>query len=129
VGRTSLVTLFRKEYKQCASNSATRSATEGFGMSRDEDHLWFVYIVRCRDGSLYTGITTDLFRRLRQHNAGRASRYTRSRVPIVLVFSESGMTRSEALRREAAIKRMKRRDKKVLLAKRYEDKASVADYR
>lgn len=79
---------------------------------------WIVYMLRCRDGSLYTGITTDLARRCSQHAAGRASRYTRSRLPIRLVYEESRRDRSDALRREAAIKRLPRRDKLALLRTR-----------
>lgn len=79
---------------------------------------WTVYLVRCRDGSLYTGITTDLDRRLAAHNAGTASRYTRSRLPVKLVHEEPGFTHSTALKREAAIKRLSRPKKLALLATR-----------
>lgn len=79
---------------------------------------WTVYLVRCRDGSLYTGITTDLDRRLAAHNAGTASRYTRSRLPVKLVHEELGFTHSSALKREAAIKRLPRSKKLALLAER-----------
>jgi putative endonuclease len=67
---------------------------------------WFVYLVRCRDGSLYTVVATDVDRRCRQHNAGTASRYTRSRLPVRLVYREPHPDRSSALKREAAIKRL-----------------------
>ncbi len=67
---------------------------------------WFVYMLRCRDGSLYTGITTDLRRRLAAHRAGTGSRYTRSRLPVRLVYRERRATRAAALKREAAIKRL-----------------------
>lgn len=76
---------------------------------------WFVYIVRCRDGTLYTGITTALARRLRQHQNGTASRYTRSRRPLTLVYCESSPSKPAALRREAAIKRLSREAKLQLL--------------
>jgi putative endonuclease len=79
---------------------------------------WSVYLVRCRDGSLYTGITTDLDRRLAAHNAGTASRYTRSRRPVRVVHEETGFTHSTALKREAAIKRLPRPKKLALLAER-----------
>ena len=59
---------------------------------------WFVYMLRCADGSLYTGITTDLNRRCRQHNAGTASRSTRSRRPRLLIYSEQVASRSLALK-------------------------------
>ena len=76
---------------------------------------WFVYIVRCRDGSLYTGMTSDVKRRCDQHNAGTASRYTRSRLPVRVEFQEPQPTRSQALRREAAIKALTRRQKEALI--------------
>jgi len=76
---------------------------------------WFVYILRCADGSLYTGITNDLQRRCRQHNEGKASRYTRCRRPTRLVYHEVVADRSEALRREAAIKALTRREKLCLI--------------
>src|SRR5271157_5642631 len=63
---------------------------------------WIVYIVRCADGSLYTGITKDVKRRCQQHNAGTASRYTRSRRPTRLVYQEVHPSRGLALKREAA---------------------------
>lgn len=73
-------------------------------------------MVRCADGSLYTGVSTDPDRRLRQHNAGTASRYTRSRLPVELVYRERRRGRSDALRREAALKALPRRAKLALLA-------------
>ena len=79
---------------------------------------WFVYIVRCADGSLYTGITKDVKRRCQQHNAGTASRYTRSRGPVKLVCREAHPSQSSALKREAAIKAMTRRGKLTMIQKR-----------
>jgi predicted GIY-YIG superfamily endonuclease len=76
---------------------------------------WFVYLLRCADSSLYTGITTDVGRRCRQHNAGTASRYTRSRRPVRLVYQEAHPDRGSALRREAAIKALSRREKQALI--------------
>jgi putative endonuclease len=73
-------------------------------------------MLRCGDGSLYTGITNDIARRLAAHKAGRASRYTRSRLPVRLVHAEPQATKSQALRREAAIKRLSRPAKLRLLA-------------
>jgi putative endonuclease len=72
--------------------------------------MWFVYILRCADGTLYTGVTTDPQRRLREHNAGGrlAARYTRARRPVELVHSETATSRAEACRREAAIKKLSR---------------------
>jgi putative endonuclease len=76
---------------------------------------WAVYLLRCRDGSLYAGATIDLARRLLQHQAGRGARYTRSRLPVALVWWERARDRSRALRREAAVKRLTRAEKLVLL--------------
>lgn len=75
---------------------------------------WFVYIVRCRDGSLYTGISTDVEARVATHNAGTGARYTRTRRPVSLLWVERKRNRSYALRREAAIKSLPR-DKKMRL--------------
>ena len=79
---------------------------------------WLVYILRCSDGSPYTGITNDLPRRLKAHAAGRASKYTRSRLPVRLAYQEAQKSKSAALKREAAIKRLRRADKDVLAARR-----------
>jgi putative endonuclease len=76
----------------------------------------FVYILRCRDGSLYTGIAKDVAARLRQHHAGRASRYTRSRLPVALLWSRRIATWSAALREEHRIKQLRRSDKVALVA-------------
>lgn len=76
---------------------------------------WVVYLLRCADGSLYTGATNDLARRLAQHQSGRGARYTCARLPVVLVHSERAGDRSGALRREAAIKRLRRKQKVALL--------------
>jgi predicted GIY-YIG superfamily endonuclease len=73
-------------------------------------------MLRCRDGSLYTGITNDLARRLKAHAAGRASRYTRSRLPVVLAYQEFQPTKSWALKREAAIKKLSKRRKEAMIA-------------
>jgi len=76
---------------------------------------WAVYVLRCGDGSLYTGSTSDLARRLAQHQAGRGARYTRARLPVALVHWEPAPGRSSAQRREAALKRLSRREKLALL--------------
>lgn len=80
-----------------------------------ERHTWSVYIVRCRTGEYYTGCTTDVSRRVEEHNRGRGSRFTRSRRPVTLVYREGCGSRSEALVRERAIKRMKREEKGRLI--------------
>jgi predicted GIY-YIG superfamily endonuclease len=83
--------------------------------ARSSGDKWFVYIVRCVDGSLYTGITKDVQRRCQQHNAGTASRYTRSRRPVKLIYQEVHPSQSSALKREAAIKEMNRRGKLTMI--------------
>ena len=75
---------------------------------------WTVYLARCADGSFYTGITTDLARRVAEHNAGCGAAYTRSRLPVKLVYFESAANRSGALRREYVIRRLSRREKEAL---------------
>ena len=77
---------------------------------------WWVYILECRDGTLYTGCTDDVSKRLAAHNAGRGAKYTRSRTPVVLRYREAASDRSAALRREAAIKRLTRAEKLTLIA-------------
>jgi len=75
------------------------------------ERTWSVYVVECADGSLYTGATTDLERRVKQHNAGTGASFTRSRRPVRLVWSEPAGTRSQALKRESEIKRFSRQRK------------------
>ena len=79
--------------------------------------MWKVYMVRCSDGSLYTGITTDIKRRLKEHNNKKGSRITRTKTPVKLVYSQVCKNRSEALQRECAIKSLPR-DKKLLLIRK-----------
>ncbi len=78
----------------------------------------FVYILRCGDGSLYTGVAKDLSARLRQHQAGRASRYTRAHLPVTLLWSRAFETWGEALREERRIKQLRRPAKEALVADR-----------
>jgi putative endonuclease len=80
---------------------------------------WFVYILRCSDDSLYTGITTELDRRVAEHNDKNkklGARYTRSRQPVTLIYHETFESRSLASKREAEIKRLKRKQKLLLIA-------------
>jgi len=78
--------------------------------------VWSLYILRCRDGSFYTGVTNDIERRFRMHEAGRASRFTRIRRPVVLVYQEKCGSRSQALLRECAVKSLGRKGKEDLVA-------------
>lgn len=75
----------------------------------------YVYILRCSDDTLYTGWTTDLERRLAMHNSGKGAKYTKSRGPCTLVYFEELPDKSHALRREAAIKKLSRKEKLMLI--------------
>lgn len=77
---------------------------------------FYVYILKCNDNTLYTGYTDDLVRRTQMHNAGRGAKYTRSRLPVELVYQEELTDKSAALKREAAIKRLTRAQKLALIA-------------
>ena len=76
----------------------------------------YTYILRCGDGSLYTGWTNDIKKRLEDHNLGRGAKYTRSHLPVMLVYLETFETKGEAMKREAAIKRLSRPEKERLIA-------------
>ena len=78
---------------------------------------WYLYILRCGDGSLYTGITTDVLARLETHRAGKGAKYTRGRGPLELVYSENCVEHSTALKRELEIKALPRLDKMKLIGK------------
>jgi putative endonuclease len=84
------------------------------GAERD----WSVYVVRCGDGTLYTGVAKGVEARLAKHNAGRGAAYTRARRPVRLVWREDGLTRSEALTREAGVKSMPKSRKELLVSGR-----------
>jgi len=79
---------------------------------------WHVYILRCRDGTLYTGATVDVEGRVERHGSGKGARYTRSRLPVKLVYREPARDCAAALRREAAVKRLTRAEKLALIAAR-----------
>ena len=74
-----------------------------------------VYILRCGDGTLYTGCTNDLARRLKAHSTGKGAKYTRARLPVELVYAEDAPDKSQALKREAAIKALSRGEKLALI--------------
>lgn len=79
---------------------------------------WHVYLLRCADGTLYTGVTTDVARRVEEHNgSGRGARYTRPRRPVELAYEEAHATRSEACMREAALKQLSRAQKLDLVTR------------
>ncbi len=76
---------------------------------------WYLYILRCKDNTLYTGIATDVDRRLRTHQQGKGAKYTRGRGPLELVYQERCGTRSQALKRELVVKALSREQKELLL--------------
>lgn len=76
---------------------------------------WYVYILRCKDGTLYTGSTDDVARRLAVHNSGKGAKYTRSRTPVEVVYTEECESYSAALKREYAIKQLTRQQKLELI--------------
>ena len=82
---------------------------------RHPDPAWFVYILSCSDGSLYTGITTDLERRIQQHNSGNGAKYTRGRRPVELIYSRTCDDHSDALKQEHSIKRMSKQKKWLMI--------------
>lgn len=86
---------------------------------------YMVYIVECSDGTLYTGITNHLQKRIREHNAGKGAKYTRGRRPVRLCYVEEGEGRSWALKREKEIKRLSRLQKKRLIEKKQEGETNV----
>lgn len=76
---------------------------------------WNIYILKCSDGTFYTGITTDLARRIERHNSGDGARYTKSRRPVSLIYSEEVKSKSEAKRKEIKIKSLSRENKEKLI--------------
>lgn len=83
------------------------------------DKTWYLYILECADGTLYTGITDDVPRRLAQHSAGKGAKYTRGRGPLKLVYSEECGSHSEASKREYAVHRMPRAQKLKLISEKF----------
>ncbi len=78
---------------------------------------WCHYVLECADGSYYSGSTTDLSRRASQHNQGKGAKYTRSRLPVTIIYFEAYPDRSTAQKAEAAFKKLKRKQKEVFIAK------------
>ena len=99
--------------------SITRQRDEWYTMTHRETQLWYVYILKCADDSLYTGITTDIKRRLNEHNTKKSgAKYTRGRRPVDLIAYITMPSRSEALKLEWGIKQQNKKDKiKYLLSK------------
>jgi predicted GIY-YIG superfamily endonuclease len=86
---------------------------------------WYLYVLKCGDGTLYTGITNDLKRREAQHNTGTASRYTRSRLPVKIIYHEPCRNQSYALKKECAMKSLTRKEKEDYIAKHARSLRSV----
>lgn len=85
------------------------------GGTETPDQKWFLYILRCQNDTFYTGVTKDLKRRLKMHNDGKASRYTRTRRPVTLVYQEPCASRAQALVRECQVKALSRKGKEQLV--------------
>lgn len=81
------------------------------------ENIWYLYILRCKDGTLYTGITTDVEKRFHAHQSGKGAKYTRGRGPLELVYREECADHSSALKREIAVKAMPRKEKLTLITK------------
>ncbi len=84
-------------------------------MNKKKEDNYSVYMVCCADDTYYTGIATDVEHRIMVHNSGKGAKYTRSRLPVHLVYKEEGLTKSEALKRELAIKKLSRQKKEALI--------------
>ena len=80
--------------------------------------MYYTYILKCKDDSLYTGWTNDLKKRITSHNAGKGAKYTKARRPVELVYYEEFQTREEAMKREYAIKQLSRKEKEALIKTR-----------
>lgn len=85
----------------------------------------YTYILRCRDGTLYTGWTNDLKKRIKAHNLGKGAKYTKSRRPVKLVYFEEFATRREAMKRECAIKKMRRKEKEMMICRAKDDETQI----
>ena len=85
------------------------------GKDGNMESQWYLYILCCKDGTFYTGITTDVEKRLEAHRSGKGAKYTRGRGPLVLVYREACGSHSEALKREAEIKKLSRKQKEILI--------------
>ena len=84
------------------------------------EQIWYLYMLRCKDNTLYTGITTDVEKRLEAHRAGKGAKYTRGRAPLEMVYRETCGTHSAALKRELQIKALAREEKEALICRNRE---------
>jgi putative endonuclease len=83
-------------------------------VNKHPDSTWFVYMVQCADGSFYTGVSTDVPKRVSTHNSGKGAKYTHARLPVVLVYSEKCANHGAALQREWIMKKLNHQDKQQL---------------
>ena len=102
----------KSKYKQMIKQMQIKEKTASFKNAE----RWTVYILRCKDSTLYTGITKDIERRIKQHNNGKASKYTQTRRPVTVVYKEKKMGRANALVREAEIKQYSKGKKELLVS-------------
>ena len=118
--RRCLAFALQDHYRSPADAVINQADTLPISDMQDIEPAWTVYIVRCADGSLYTGISVEVLRRIEEHNSSNhlGARYTRTRRPVELVYCEPAASRSEASRRERDIKRLPRHKKEALLAAR-----------
>jgi len=107
----------------------TSRASEPEGRTRRGTNMWYVYIIRCSDASFYTGTTTNLERRLKEHNCGKGGNYTRVRIPVTLSYQESCLNRSSALKHEAQIKRWSKNKKLALINDNKADLSRLSESR
>ncbi len=105
----------RCSYHLARMNVETKYLRMIQGMKKRGRKDWTVYILRCGDGSLYTGIAKDVSARVKQHSEGRGATYTRTRLPVKLLYQQGGLTHSAALIREAKIKAMSRSRKEEII--------------
>lgn len=104
-----------KAYEKREKESKTSNNTSDAGEACGELSACYAYLVRCADGTLYGGWTTDLKRRLNAHNSGKGAKYTRSRLPVELVYAERHSNKREAMSREYRIKHLSRQEKESLI--------------
>jgi putative endonuclease len=105
-------------YKRMLAGMAAKEAAQPVKRAKKKPlpkPAWFLYILECGDGTLYTGVTTDITRRVREHQEGKGARYTRTHAPVLLVHEEPCGTRSQALSRECAVKALPRPKKRELI--------------
>ena len=106
-----------------------KRAEDGRKMNNTDEPVFYTYILRCADGTYYTGYTPDLEKRLLTHNGGKGAKYTRSRLPVTLVYFEEYKDKSEAMAREYRIKKMSRKEKEKLIGASYGQNSEHAETR